>query len=196
MMVYRSTSTYLGLGFRLGSLTHTAGYAAFTFTRAIMKDNPGGYLKMYWIPFLLKGTPKEEASNHYEFFPICILLTLPCKTAPSKFEFINIFNQRNYNSFQLNSISKSRNVCGNATARIAFKLYPDTIFIVWLFERGTHDLGATFDSEEISFTREFGTISMGKELITVRYQYKYHMSSLRLNYQYHYLKIKKLAFLC
>lgn len=99
MMVYRSTSTYLGLGFRLGSLTHTAGYAAFTFTQAIMKDNPGGYLKMYWIPHLLKGTPKEEASNHYEFFPICILLTSPCKTAPSKFEFTNIFSQRNYNSF-------------------------------------------------------------------------------------------------
>lgn len=67
-MVYRSTSTYLGLRFRLGSLTHTAGYAAFTFTQAIMKDNTGGYLKMYWIPHLLKGTPKEEASNHYEFF--------------------------------------------------------------------------------------------------------------------------------
>lgn len=187
-MVYRSTSTYLGLRFRLGSLTHTAGYAAFTFTQAIMKDNTGGYLKMYWIPHLLKGTPKEKASNQLWIFP--------CKTAPSKFEFINIFSQRNYNSFQLNSMGKSRNVRGNATARIAFKLYPDTIFIVWLLERGTHELGAPFDSEEISFTREFGTISMGKGLITVRYQYKYHMSSLRLNYLYHCLKIKKLAFLC
>lgn len=64
------------------------------------------------------------------FFPICILLTSPCKTAPNESEFVNIFNQRNYNSFPLNSIGKSRNVCGNVTARIDFKLCPDTIFIV------------------------------------------------------------------
>lgn len=139
--------------------------------KPLWKTTQAATLKCIESPTYSKGLQKKKQVIIMNS-SICILLTSPCKTAPSKFEFINIFSQRNYNSFQLNSMGKSRNVRGNATARIAFKLYPDTIFIVWLLERGTHELGAPFDSEEISFTREFGTISMGKELITVRYQYK------------------------